>query len=97
MAPKGQHVHAGAPGYLGGFAAQCCEGVGEAGAVHVNAQSRVLRNPGQVLDLGGGVDRAGLGGLGEAQHGGLHAVHVTDLAVHCRLQLIGVDLRVFTI
>src|SRR5262249_18379502 len=39
--------------------------------------------------------RAGLGCLGEAQHGGLHAVHVSDLAVHRGLQLVGVDLGVF--
>ena len=61
----------------------------------MNAQARVLRNAGQLPDLGGGVYRAGLGCLGEAQHGGLHAVHVSDLAVHRGLQLVGVDLGVF--
>ena len=61
----------------------------------MNAQARVLRNAGQVSNLGRGVYRAGLGCLGEAQHGGLHAVHVSDLAVHCGLQLVGVDLGVF--
>src|SRR6202044_3081402 len=52
---KGQHVHAGAPGQLGGVAAQRGDGVGEAGAIHMNAQARLLRNTGQVPDLGGGV------------------------------------------
>ena len=42
---KGQHVHAGAPGELGGVAAQCGDGVGEAGAIHVNAQAACFAMP----------------------------------------------------
>lgn len=84
-------VDAGLPGQLGRSAAQGGDRVGEAGPVHVDAQTCVLRDAGQIADFVGGVEGAGFGGLGDAEHGGLHAVHVADLPHRGRAQLGGVD------
>ena len=47
------------------------------------------------VDLGGGVNRADLGCLVRLGHGGSHAVHVSGLAGHRGLQLVGIDLGMF--
>jgi hypothetical protein len=69
-AAEGKDVDAGAPGHVGGGAAQAGDGVGEARAVHMDGQAPPASDPGQGLDFRDGVDGAGLRRLGEAEHRG---------------------------
>lgn len=93
---EGQHVDAGLPGHLGRGGAEVDKGIGEARAVHVDAQTGVVGDGGQAADLLQGVDAAALGGLADAHRGRLHAVYVTGPATRRRGQRVGVDLAVVT-
>ena len=75
-AAEGEHVHADVGGEGAQRQAQGGRGVGDAGAVHVDAHPVLVGVVRDGLDLVRGVDRAELGGLGEVDDQGLGTVLV---------------------
>ncbi len=73
--PERQRVHAALPRRLGRCAAQRHQGVGEAGAVDMQLQAFLARQLRDRPQLVRRVDRAELGGLGEADGAGLRMMH----------------------
>ncbi len=80
------------PGHFRGRAAQADQRIGEARAIHVQGQPGIAADGADGLDLVQRVDAAGLGGLGDADAGGRHRMHVAGLAVRFMRQLPGVEL-----
>ena len=84
-----EHVDAGPPGRLGRRAAEVGDGVGDARAVHVQAQAVRAGNVRQGRDLGRPIDGAAFGRLGDADRGRLGMVHAAGrgFGQRCRQHL----------
>ncbi len=88
---EGQHIDAGAPGHICRFAAQEVDGIGEARAVHVQAQAVTTGHGAQCGNGLGPIAGPQFRRLGERDRGGLHGVDIGRMRVDRLLQGVRID------
>ena len=91
---EGEDVDPGPPGHIGGGRPDADQRVGEPSTVHVHGEPCAPRYPAQFAELSERIDAAHLGRLRDADHRGLHRLHLATPTVHGSGKGIRVQLAV---